>query len=225
MYTISGVTDHIVKGNEMAGLRLTVQFSDGSTSEAVWEDFAPGSDYGFAQGTGFYVDQAGDTFGNAVSELWYIYNDTSDKNILTLTLEGQWEWDVANVTVAFDLLGTRVFTPGSEYGKINLAGDGANRIAASYRATNNIYFDGAETRDLYATLTIDFSDGAGGAGLTPYTDDPTTSSFAFYLDTDLVQGSIVPLPGGFLLLASGLLCLIGIRRRTPETWRYKKGTH
>lgn len=205
--------EEAVTGGEMGGLKVTSWFQDFNgrsvSSTAYWtQDFVLGvwMDSGRAENDDFVLSQNFDTFfnGSNTSNNWKMEN-TSGMYMTSFKLEGfyqEYEGELF-ANIVFDILNDAFYTPGSDLGYVHVNPPNFdNPVTAFFAELDGVTYRGTLTEDLYASVMISFS----GSGL------ESGDSFKFYLDTDKV--SAVPIPGAFLLLGSGLLCLVGIKRRS-----------
>lgn len=149
--------------------------------------------------TAYWVEDPGPSGYASVDSKFYLYqsqdtysspwslSNTSDSTLTYLLLEG---W---NASIVFDLIDGIEHTPGSSFGRIDDIAWRNTQDRVTLVGNPNTYYD------LYATIEVGLNVAAN-------------SSRNFYLDTDKVQA--VPIPGAFLLLGSGLICLVGIKRKT-----------
>lgn len=206
-YIVSSVTA-TVDGGDMEGLRATVLFDDGSSSTADWLPDSPTSTSGAAENTVFSLSITGNTYYTP----WLLENyagSPNTSNIVSMTLEGLYNFPYPRIV--FDIVAAPQQTVGSQLGGYNMDLPYSSRedglpdaVMERFSYSDAVYVQGEPPppeQDLFATATVTFS----GDGLAP------GGTFFFLLDTDRVEA--VPIPGAFLLLGSGLLCLIGIRRR------------
>lgn len=213
-YIVSSVTA-TVEGGDMEGLRVTVFFDDNSSSTIDWLPDSPISTSGAAEDNIFSLSNTGNTYYTPwLLELYGEDAGTGDpitKNILAMTLEGLYNFPSPGIV--FDVIASPKLTPGSAYGGYDMdlpyssEEEGlSSGVVGNLSYSEEVYLQGTtpptpQDQDLYAKATITFS----GNGLAP------GGTFFFLLDTDKVEA--VPIPGAYLLLGSGLLCLIGIKRR------------
>lgn len=202
--------DDSVNGGEMGGLKVTAIFEGYDLPfVAYWEqDTEPiPLSSGAAKIENFFkLSQGGDTF----LKKWTMINN-SDTYLKSFTLEGfyqEYEGELF-ANIVFDIRNDSYCTEGSLLGLVNLNpvdenDNPLNDVTATPTPLDVVTYRGTPTTDLYASVMISFS----GNGLAPGDDN----TFKFFLDTDKV--SAVPIPGAYLLLGSGLLCLIGIKRKT-----------
>lgn len=195
-----------VNGAEMGLLKVTATYADGP-QVAYWEDTQltnPNNTDGQARkddpvGSPYFIlANGGDTYNTK----WTIGNFYSSP-ITSLEILGYYinEQEQPVFTgIVFDILPDLNEPPstlGSKQGCLEIDGYSYELIDPIYYLQDNTP---TKTEDLYAGIRINFGD-----GLAPET------SFEFSLDSDMATA--VPIPGAYLLLGSGLLCLIGIKRR------------
>ena len=162
-------------------------------------------DSGKAKNDDFVLSQGGNTYFNGLNTLsnWKMENK-SGMYMTSFILEGFYHEIEGQgfANIVFDVLKDEKYTPGSELGYVDENPSSfSNPVTPIFSTIDGVTYRGTITKDLYASVMISFS----GDGLAPDED------YRFYLDTDKV--SAVPIPGAYLLLGSGLLCLIGIKRR------------
>lgn len=204
---------------DLDGQAVYFQFSDGFSGFTRFSETGPdGAEAVFEPdeippildvNSGFRLSGAGDTGSNP----WTLENISDpDGGILesiTVSFAG------AELTPWFDRSEPDPGTPDSGFGQdFTLTGSSPDGvIAVTYRTAHPgtagdlsglFFFDVPET-DAYKELRIDLT-GLDGGGLA------IGDSISFYQDTDV---ALVPLPGGILLLASGVVgaLLLGARRR------------
>lgn len=209
MITAHTVTDTVM-GSDMVGLKVTAQYYGGSTSSVaefvVFDPLGSGnSSAGIASNSDFSLMVTNDTYGNP----WYLKNYSTNA-MLSLTLEGN--HSTLFPGFVFDLIDGVDITPGSSFGKHELSTSYTGLV--TFIESEQVKYQNhplSDYNDLWSRVTFEFGDG---------TDSNTGlqggDGYSFSLDTDSV--TVVPIPGTVLLLGSGLLCLIGIRRN-PFAWR------
>ncbi len=216
---ITSVKDPVI-GADMGPLKVIATYADGSAPYAYWQDGNPddpGNEDGKAKafngtdGLYFKLSNGGDTYDVD----WSLTNFHSSA-MTSLTILGYYpesEGPDVFTGIVFDILNVEtrswsaidpsdpsnpLSTPGSEEGKLVINEE------YGYELLDRIsYLQGGTpqlTDDLYAGIRINFN-----SGLAP------DKAFNFSLDTD--AATPVPIPGAYLLLGSGLLCLIGARKR------------
>ncbi len=195
-----------VNGAEMGLVKVTATYADNSVQFAYWEDMNltdPNNTDGQARKDApdgfpyFILSNGGDTY----STEWTIQNFYSSP-ITSLEILGYYvnEQEQPVFTgIVFDILSNLdepPSTPGSERGRLLIDG-------YSYELIDPIYYlqglTPTKTDDLYAGIRINLGALTQGASLN------------FSLDSDMATA--VPIPSAYLLLGSGLLGLIGLKRR------------
>jgi hypothetical protein len=203
---IGAVVDYPTTGAGMAGMTVQVSFANGTSETETW--ISTGTASGAASGTGWSLAQSGDTFPYESSDgsLAGYWTLTSNPGSLAIS---QVRIDALAGNTVFDTNDNAEGTPGSWYGyDFTLNPDYSpnfdiSGISATYQDAVAI-MGSSPVGDLYRYLDIDFGNDFGPG-----------SSLEFFADTDTDAATPlgnVPLPGTFLLLGSGLLGLVGLRR-------------
>jgi len=211
-----GSVSEVATGPDMAGMLVTVTglnylgnpFSD---STRVWVkdlsvNLSPpvyGGIISVGDGRLFYLFQAGDTYTNS----WVLYS-YYQIYLSTITI------DALPGNVVFDrTIDGSEKTPGSGQGKdFSTAYSGPPNFPAFATYRNQVALDGqAPQGDLYRTLEISWTNGV-------FFNDSIFYEL-FTSDTDRITASVVPVPlvaplgSGLSFFATGLLGLIGLRRK------------
>jgi len=194
-YNTQALTDYSTYGDQMDGMTVQANFTDGSSQTQIWSDTASNS--GGVSGTNWSLSLAGDTFGSG----WPLMLWLDDINLASLFIDagtGDTVFDVMNDYSDFG-------SPNSANGRPFHTTSSAD-IAATY--SDRVMVDNTFYGDLYRTLSLDF----GPNGL--------STGFTFYADTDSLQyaGDInpvnpVPEPATLLLTGTGVLGLVFMRKR------------
>lgn len=196
-YQASSILGNATEGDDMAGMSVTVTFSDLTFETITWA--ATGLGTGEAMGTDWRLDQGpGSTWSNAFN-----FVNRTGKTVSQLTLHG------APANTVFDRTFTGTGTPGSANGKDVLESgttiSNAQDVLAEYHDKVNLTGSGA-VGDLFAGLKFTFT-----AGLA------NNSVFSFITDTDNTTTQLVPSPvpepSGCIPLACCLLLGYANRRR------------
>ena len=187
--TIPGVQNCQTSGDDMAGMLVRVDFVVGGPVNAVWA--ATGLGAGAAGGPfgsgNWSLSLSGDSFSNP----WLLVNTTG------VSIKSIWI-DAFPGNTVFDIKSDSTYTPNSALGKANFT---EPPQYATFKSAVAIAGDpNSPYGDLYRYLKIDFDPLLSCDGRTQW-----------YADTDTIAP--VPLPGGILLLSSGLLSLLRLRRR------------
>ena len=226
--TVGSVSD-AVTGGDMDGLLVIAEYADPDVPliQAVWQHDTPSTGATSLSGsaTGFFgeikafeLKQSLDTYDNP----WALYNYYGPMKSLTLIgsgIEGLYPnivFDLVNYDIPKDPQpdyepGFEVSTPGSKRGNIQyIYGPTINLALISHNLIDQVLYQGQSTPtptpDLWSGIQIVF----GTENNLGFSEDVPV--FAFELDTDRV--SAVPIPAAYLLFGSGILCLIGIKRKT-----------
>lgn len=185
--TITGVTGFATYGDEMNGMEVTINFQDGSSSNALWG--ATGFQSGAASSSGWTLSHTGYTG----IDPWTFTNNSG------LTISSLFINAIAGSTV-FDVDTTFEVTPNSSTGVpfTLISGD-----APAVEYDNIVNVVGAPPAgDLYAWMTLRWANGLA-----------SNSSIIFSLDTDKAIAVVdpnprpVPVPsifGGAFLASVGL---------------------
>jgi hypothetical protein len=205
----------VVTGGDMGGLMVTAVYGDGTVVDEIWYPTADRTGQAGSPTSPYFVlSQSDDTYDSA----WALVNFYGPMR--SLTLKGN--HDSFYPGIVFDLIDypddpySPLFTestPGSERGKREYSSIYPPPASVAYETNDKVKYQGEDTYDLWSEFKFIFgTDGVSSSYLQVTTTDP----FVFYLDTDTV--TVVPIPGAYLLMGSGLLCLIAIRRK-PLIWR------
>lgn len=145
----------VVTGADMAGIEVTATYSDASTQTLTWEALT--ADSGGVTGTGWSLDQVGETFGelgmSGVIGAWTVTNDNAELvSLFVNLLPGKFVFDTA-------------------FGDASRNGSGNGREFVS-SAPIGYNFSGLMQDELYTGLTL---------------NDISAGQTQFLIDTDLVS--------------------------------------
>lgn len=193
----TALTGFATEGDAMDGMVITATFADGSSEELIWGTTGAGA--GGAFGSLFSLNLTGNTF----TADWVLTNLSS--SLLTML-----SIDAGAGDTVFDIVPVDQITPGSANGRAfedrspTLAGDVVATYSLAVALTGNVPLG-----DLFALLMVDF---------TGLDDGGVVSQYLFGADTDnlSIAGDltpVIPVPGAFVLLLTGLAGLGYAKRR------------
>ncbi|MBM3523107.1 MAG: hypothetical protein FJX57_09130 [Alphaproteobacteria bacterium] len=196
--SIPGLSSFSTEGNEMTGLRVRAVFTGGTDETRVW--LPTGANSGGVTGTGWRLDQIGDTF----TQPWLFTMSAGLGQLLRLTLDGS-----LGLTI-FDRTEPSMGTPGSAQGRDFefFGGTCASCDAVvTYRQPTQIGGDAA-VGDLWQVVDILFADDG----------DPTgpRETWQFRQDTDNDIRRDVPTPATLPLLAGAIGAVFALRHRVTR---------
>jgi len=191
IYAASSIPVYATKGDMMDGMKVTAFFTGGGSQVLSWADTGSGS--GGVSGTGWSLNESGDTFGNK----WTLVS--TSKSIDKVFIEG-----FPGNTV-FDINLPSPGTTGSAKGWTVQPYTTGYDIAAKY--TDRVELSGfSPVGDLWQSLSIAFTNNK------PLND----GTFLFVADTDNaldLRKVSVPEPSILLLFGAGLVGLGLIRKK------------
>ncbi len=196
---IDSISSYSTSGITMAGMEVTVTFSDFTTETISWGSSGYGSG---AEGTGWSLTMSDPSTTTYFDAYWDFDVTDSSKSVLSIALDG-----FAN-NVVFDDDVTGVGSVGSGYGN-SLTIDAYTAPDTTYDGLINVSYIGgvqiagqALVGDLYQSMLIEFAGDAFTAA----------DEFYFLQDTDNMANPI-PEPATVLLLGLGVAGLAGGRLR------------
>jgi hypothetical protein len=207
--SVIGLTGFQTYGNEMTGMTVTADFTNGSSATASWDPTS--STGGAAIGQGWALSESGDTF----TSNWSLAVTDRTLQISSLTLTGFVA--VAGIEVADGTVFDRTLpdqgTIGSSDGhdlSVSTAAGAWSAIDVTYRDPIVSLASGqAVQHDEYRQLQLTFGSFAASANGSVFVPAPFIfgNNLSFVQDTDTVG---VPEPSSFLLGTLGLLLLVAV---------------
>jgi len=166
----TALTGYQTHGDDMAGMKVTASFLDGSSETAIWA--ATSGAAGAATGTGWVLSESGDTYGGS----WNL-NNTRNSGMSKLVI------DAGPGNTVFDIDWSGYGTAGSANGWTFSSSTSFN-IIATYKDLVALTGNNP-VGDLYRFLILDFTDASG-----------MNSSMSYIADTDNIKfaGDINPVP-------------------------------
>jgi hypothetical protein len=217
---ITDITGFMTTGEAMGGMRVTAHFSAGLLGDETvnWNPGVAGSGAGSAVGTGWRLDQSGDTWNSQ----WRLFGDGANLTLFGLTLEGFMESDqpVSDRATVFDRTDPFFGTDGSYRGNDleALASAGAwTHVRVVYTDEVDNLADGflGAVGDVYRVMQIQFGNLVPTDPLPIFQPAPflVNNELLFLQDTDTVGERIpgdpgeegAPEPTGIVMLAIGLV--------------------
>jgi len=196
----TALADFVTDGATMSGMGVTAKFSDGSSQTRTWA--ATGAFSGGVTGTGWSLNESGDTF----SSDWTLSNNRTSLLIGLLIDAGPGN-TVFDTDGIADVFGTDGSFRGLSFALSGIsAADNSDTITVTYR--NAVALTGAApVGDLFRNLDVSLSD-----GLSRY------SKLKFQTDTESLKsaGDIKPVPETTSTLAALAMAFGGLvlaRRR------------
>jgi hypothetical protein len=197
-FTTALAAADVATGQDMAGMRVTAFFSNGTTQQVIWG--ATGTEAGGALGTGWQLTQA----SNTIDFDWTLTSSAANINRLLI--------DAGPGNAVFDAIETPAGTPNSGLGFpfTETSAVGTFSVLPTYRDV--VALKGSlPVGDIFRVLDLSFTN---PGGFTP------GHALMFLADTDRLglPGDIAPVPepGTFVLLTTALVTMLGYR------WRFHK---
>jgi len=198
-YQTPALTGFTTTGNEMAGMGVSVNFSDGTTQTATWA--ATGADSGAASAANYFtIGESGDTFA---SNAWTLENLSSTLSITGFSLFG-----VPGNTTFDRVFGGLEGTPGSGSGlDFNIVGAAGLGVTATYSDILNLTGSPA-VGDEFVLLSVGFAN--------PFAPD-AIATFSQDTDSARTSSSIVATApdeaSTLLLVGAAFSVFAGLRRK------------
>ncbi|MCO7225809.1 PEP-CTERM sorting domain-containing protein [Pleionea sp. CnH1-48] len=201
-YDTSGVDTYTTSGDDMNGMQITVQFSNGSSETVSFDSGVDGDNFGSATGSDWTLSFSG---GSTFSSNWD-FNNATTLDVAALIIDGRPGDTLFDYLYTFDSTPDSARGgPGNPSGPTHVSSS-QNNLSAHFGYSNQVSLNDTFYGDLYTTLTVSF-----GNYLT------SGNTFTFRTDTDNVKvvGDItpVPTPGTLAIFALGLLGLAARKSR------------